>query len=134
VNGIAVAAAVGPAVALHDVNPGGGAQLEGRVRRRRGAGREGPHAGGGRERCHDQQRPNKGFRAGESSQAGLLTPPGAASRHTECPILIGIAAPVPLAGSEPEFQWTGTLPNGYEAMTILADDRVLLTRGFPRAG
>ena len=30
--------------------------------------------------------------------------------------------------------WTATLPNGYEAMTILADDRVLLTRGFPRAG
>jgi thiamine biosynthesis lipoprotein len=30
-------------------------------------------------------------------------------------------------------EWTATLPDGYEAMTILAGDRVLLTRGFPRA-
>src|SRR4029077_1881576 len=30
-------------------------------------------------------------------------------------------------------QWTGGLPTGYDAMTILADDRVLLPRGFPRA-
>ena len=30
-------------------------------------------------------------------------------------------------------QWTAFLPAGYEAMTILADDRVLFTRGFPRA-
>ena len=27
--------------------------------------------------------------------------------------------------------WTAQLPGGYEAMTILADDRVLLTPGFP---
>jgi thiamine biosynthesis lipoprotein len=30
--------------------------------------------------------------------------------------------------------WTASLPAGYEAMTILADDRVLLTPEFPRAG
>jgi thiamine biosynthesis lipoprotein len=29
---------------------------------------------------------------------------------------------------------TPSLPAGYEAMTILTDDRVLLTAGFPRAG
>jgi thiamine biosynthesis lipoprotein len=38
------------------------------------------------------------------------------------------------AMGERAAEWTGTLTNGYEAMTILADDRVLLTRGFPRAG
>jgi FAD:protein FMN transferase len=30
-------------------------------------------------------------------------------------------------------EWTALLPRGYEAMTILADDTVLLTRSFPRA-
>jgi len=30
--------------------------------------------------------------------------------------------------------WTASLPRGYEAMTILADERALLTPGFPRAG
>ena len=30
-------------------------------------------------------------------------------------------------------QWTATL-DGYEAMTILADGRVLLTPGFPAVG
>ena len=29
--------------------------------------------------------------------------------------------------------WTARLPRGYEAMTILADERVLSTRAFPRA-
>ena len=38
------------------------------------------------------------------------------------------------AMGERAAEWTATTPNGYEAMTILADDRVLLTRGFPRAG
>ena len=37
------------------------------------------------------------------------------------------------AMGERAAEWTAGLPNGYEAMTILADDRVLLTRGFPRA-
>ena len=27
--------------------------------------------------------------------------------------------------------WTARLPGGYEAMTILADERVLSTPGFP---
>jgi thiamine biosynthesis lipoprotein len=36
-------------------------------------------------------------------------------------------------GAELASRWTSLLPKGYEAMTILADDRVLLTRGFPRA-
>jgi thiamine biosynthesis lipoprotein len=31
-------------------------------------------------------------------------------------------------------EWTASLPSGYEAMTILADDRVLSTPGFPRSG
>jgi hypothetical protein len=30
--------------------------------------------------------------------------------------------------------WTASLPAGSEAMTILADDRVLLTPEFPSAG
>jgi FAD:protein FMN transferase len=30
--------------------------------------------------------------------------------------------------------WTATLPNGYEAMTIIAPDQVLTTPGFPRCG
>jgi thiamine biosynthesis lipoprotein len=37
------------------------------------------------------------------------------------------------AMGERAAEWTAGLPDSYEAMTILADDRVLLTRGFPRA-
>jgi len=35
-------------------------------------------------------------------------------------------------GSDRAPAWTATLPSGYEAMTILAADRVLTTSGFPR--
>ena len=37
-------------------------------------------------------------------------------------------------GGEAAAAWTVFLPRGYEAMTILEDDRVLLTPSFPRAG
>jgi thiamine biosynthesis lipoprotein len=36
-------------------------------------------------------------------------------------------------GADRAPAWTATLPNGYEAMTILAPDRVLTTPAFPRA-
>jgi thiamine biosynthesis lipoprotein len=36
-------------------------------------------------------------------------------------------------GGERAPQWTALLPRGYEALTILADDTVLVTRSFPRA-
>jgi hypothetical protein len=35
-------------------------------------------------------------------------------------------------GAERAPDWTASLPQGYEAMTILADERVLITPGFPR--
>jgi FAD:protein FMN transferase len=35
-------------------------------------------------------------------------------------------------GAERAPDWTASLPQGYEAMTILADERLLITPGFPR--
>jgi FAD:protein FMN transferase len=45
-----------------------------------------------------------------------------ADAYATAAFAMGIGAPA----------WTASLPRGYEAMTILADDRVLLTPGFPR--
>jgi hypothetical protein len=36
-------------------------------------------------------------------------------------------------GAELAPRWTALLPAGYEATAIFADERVLFTRGFPRA-
>jgi len=46
---------------------------------------------------------------------------GTADAFATAAFAMGVAAP----------HWTARLPRGYDAMTILADDRVLFTAGFP---
>jgi len=61
-------------------------------------------------------------------------PPIGVLSVTVCGPELGTAdafATAAFAMGERGAHWTARLPRGYEAMTILADERVLLTRGFP---
>lgn len=66
-----------------------------------------------------------------SSVSGPATLPGPAAACPDLPTADAYATAAFAMGLERGPHWTARLPRGFEALTILADETLLATGGFP---